>query len=61
MNFDEAKHALAEADPGAGVSHGDYGPEPVYILDEDGFQHIIKYVTWDQDDRCFYISTRFKR
>lgn len=59
MNLEELRTQLAEADPGAGTYFGDYTKDPIFILDEDAFVHVPLYVTYDPEDKCFYINTKF--
>lgn len=32
----------------------------VFVVDEEGFIHVITAVVFDPDDGCFHIRTRFK-
>ena len=32
---------------------------PIRVLDADGFIHDIDHVSWDPDDKCFYVHTKF--
>lgn len=31
----------------------------VFVLDAEGFRHLICFPTWDADDNCFYVNTKF--
>lgn len=55
MKYQDLPKAVADAEPLLGA----YGEFPVYVLDEDAFIHNIQYVTFDEDDECFYVSTKF--
>jgi hypothetical protein len=56
MIYKELRRQLDEA------SLGDhYEDAPVFVLDADGFIHEIQHTTWDPEDKCFYVSTKFAR
>lgn len=54
MNHRELRAQLEEDPP-----EETYGGEEIRVLDADGFIHDIDHVSWDPDDKCFYVHTKF--
>lgn len=56
MNYLDLNHQLGSAS----TTDPEHLEREVFVVDEEGFCHVIQGVAWDPDDGCFYIRTTFK-